>query len=174
MAPVMIDLLSRAAIETQVGAEGATWLDSELSAKNPTPLREGGFGSDAKAALDRRRMWLMERGLLDAEDQSQVQRSALVTNLRRRELARVGTQLAKELGLTYTEAPQAGRIEGTYRRSAHLVSGKYAVIEGRSKEFTLVPWRPVMERNVGKEISGMVRGDRISWTLGRERGGPSL
>jgi Protein of unknown function (DUF3363) len=63
--------------------------------------------------------------------------------------------------------------EGVYRRSLNLACGRYAVIE-KSREFTLVPWRPVLERNLGKQVSGIVRGETISWTLGRQRSGPSI
>jgi hypothetical protein len=51
-------------------------------------------------------------------------------------------------------------------------SGRFAVIE-KAREFTLVPWRPVLERHLGKQASGIARGDSISWTLGRQRG-PSI
>jgi type IV secretory pathway VirD2 relaxase len=172
--PIVLEVLSRTALETQVKADGATWLDGEIVKQSPTPMREAGFGREAKAALDRRRMWLMEQGLIDAENVSHIQRASLIATLRRRELTRVGVQLADELGLNYREAPQSGRIDGTYRKPVNLVSGKFAVIEGHAKDFTLVPWRPVMERNIGKEISGLVRGDRISWSLGRDRGGPTI
>ena len=49
-----------------------------------------------------------------------------------------------------------------------LVSGKYALIES-SLEFTLVPWRPVIERQLGKEVADLVRGNDISWEFGRKR-----
>jgi hypothetical protein len=45
------------------------------------------------------------------------------------------------------------RIEGIYRRHVDLASGRFAVIE-KSREFTLVLWRPVLERNLGKSVSG--------------------
>ncbi|MGV6801874.1 MAG: DUF3363 domain-containing protein [bacterium] len=48
-------------------------------------------------------------------------------------------------------------------------SERYGIIE-RSKDFSLEPWREVMNRNMGKKISGMVRGRQISWTLTRGRG----
>ena len=48
-------------------------------------------------------------------------------------------------------------------------SGKYALVE-RSREFTLVPWRPVIEKELGKQVAGLIRGDGISWELGRQRG----
>ena len=61
------------------------------------------------------------------------------------------------------------RIEGTYREAITRPSGKYAIIE-RAKDFSLVPWRDVLERNRGKAVSGIMRGNTISWTLntGRE------
>ncbi|MDF1625400.1 MAG: DUF3363 domain-containing protein, partial [Parvibaculaceae bacterium] len=43
------------------------------------------------------------------------------------------------------------------------------VIE-KSREFTLVPWRPVLDRHIGQHVSGVMRGDSISWTIGRQRG----
>jgi hypothetical protein len=50
---------------------------------------------------------------------------------------------------------------------------KFALVE-HSLEFSLVSWRPVLERQIGREISGVVRGGWISWTIGRERSGPSI
>nr|WP_274609143.1 MULTISPECIES: DUF3363 domain-containing protein [unclassified Mesorhizobium] len=44
----------------------------------------------------------------------------------------------------------------------------------KSREFTLVPWRPVLERHIGKKVSGIVSGEGISWTIGRQRSGPSV
>jgi hypothetical protein len=68
---------------------------------------------------------------------------------------------------------QGERIEGVYRRSLELAGGRFAVIE-KSREFTLVPWRPVLERNLDMQVSGIMRGDTISWTIGRHRSGPSI
>jgi hypothetical protein len=48
-----------------------------------------------------------------------------------------------------------------------------AVIEN-SREFTLVPWRQVLERQIGKEVSGIMRGMEVSWTFGRQRSGPEI
>jgi len=43
------------------------------------------------------------------------------------------------------------------------------VIE-KSKEFTLVPWRETMDRNLGKSVTGVIKGQTISWTLTKGRG----
>ncbi|HCO22585.1 MAG: hypothetical protein CME97_10195, partial [Hyphomonas sp.] len=37
----------------------------------------------------------------------------------------------------------------------------------RHRDFTIVPWRQVLEQRLGMAVSGVVRGGRISWTLGR-------
>jgi hypothetical protein len=93
--------------------------------------------------------------------------------LRRRELRRVAAQLARELGSHFVEAEPRLRIEGTYRRSVQVGMIRMAVIEN-SREFTLVPWRPVLERRIGREVSGMMRGREVSWTFGRQRSGPEI
>jgi len=69
-------------------------------------------------------------------------------------------------------AENGERVSGIYRQSVQLVSGKYALVE-RSREFTLVPWRPVIEKALGRQVSGLVRGEGISWEFGRKRG-PSI
>ena len=171
--PVVVQALSVLPLDRQLGTEGATWLDRELVADSPIPLRDGGFGREVRAALAQRRQWLVEQELARDEQDSTIYRANMLGILRRRELTRVAGQLSRELGLDYAEVGQGGRIEGIYRRSIELASGRFAVIE-KSREFTLVPWRPVLERGLGKPVSGIVRGDTISWTIGRQRSGPSI
>ena len=89
--------------------------------------------------------------------------------MRRRELAAAGEKLAQEMRLDFVETQDGSRIEGVYRRSVHLASGKFAVIE-KSKEFTLVPWRPVLERQRDKIVGGVMRGTSASFDFGKRRG----
>lgn len=169
-APVEIKVLSTLKLERQVNAEGATWLDHELVAGDPTPIREAGFGQETRSALAQRRQWLMERGLASESQGSVVYRANLLRILRERELQKIGGQLAGELGLPYAPQEPRGRIEGVYRRRLDLASGRFAVIEN-TREFTLVPWRPVLERNLGQHVSGIAKSDGgISWNIGRQRG----
>jgi hypothetical protein len=163
-------MLSAIGLEAQVSAVGATWLDRELVSSSPTPLREMAFGKKAIDALDRRRQWLMEQGLATTKGSKMLYRSDLLATLQQRELARVGDQLSKELGLRFNDAGNARQISGVYRRPIDLASGRFAFIEGRDKDFALVPWRPVLERALGREVSGLVRGGHISWTIDRDRG----
>lgn len=59
-------------------------------------------------------------------------------------------------------------LEGTLGRTIDTPSGRFAVVE-QSRQFTLVPWRPVLERQIGKHVAGIMR-DGISWSIGRDRG----
>lgn len=167
--PVTVRTLSATALDRLVETNGASWLDRELTAHSPTPLRDGGFGREVQAAQARRRQWLLAEGLAWEQDGRTLYRPDLIETLRRRELARIGKELTAELGRPYTEARGGERIDGVFRRAVDLADGKYAVVE-RSRDFTLVPWRPVLERHIGKEVSGLLRGDNISWTVGRQRG----
>ena len=60
-------------------------------------------------------------------------------------------------------------IRGTYREALQLASGRYALV-GNAQEFTLVPWRPVIARRLGREIVGLVTEGGISWQIGQDRG----
>ncbi|ESY82138.1 conjugal transfer protein TraI [Mesorhizobium sp. LNHC221B00] len=171
--PVVVDKLSSMPLESQVGFDGATWIDQELVSAHPESLRDSGFGREVRQIQARRQQWLIAQGLAhDAQDRV-IYRANMLSMLRQRELNRVASQLSDELGLSYSEAQHGNRIDGTLRCCVELAGGKYGVIE-KSREFTLVPWRPVLEHHIGKEVSGVVRAEGISWTIGRQRSGPGV
>jgi hypothetical protein len=116
-------------------------------------------------ALRQRQQWLVEQGLADHPD--------MLEKLRARELQRIARQLSRDLGLKYAEAAPGDPIDGIYRRPVQVGWTRMALIEN-SREFTLVPWRPVLERRIGREVSGVMRGRDVSWTFGRERSGPEI
>ena len=60
-------------------------------------------------------------------------------------------------------------VTGTFTGTVQLSGGKFAIVE-KSHEFTLVPWRPVIDRPLGKEVSCIVQGGSVSWHMGRTRG----
>ena len=171
--PVVVRTLSALPLDRQVGAPGATWLDRELLADAPEPLRDAGFGREARQALAQRRQWLIEQGLAQQDQDQVIYRAGLLTRLQRRDLIAAAEGLARETGLAFSEARPGQRLEGVYRRSVELASGRFAMIE-RSRDFTLVPWKPVLEGQEGRAVSGVLRGAGVSWTIGRGRGGPSI
>ncbi|PZU58169.1 relaxase/mobilization nuclease RlxS [Sphingomonas sp. VDB2] len=171
--PVALTMLSAQPLDRLVGAEAATWIDRELVSATPEPVRDAGFGHDLRDAQARRRQWLVAQGFAEETGASTKFSNGMIAALRRRELLRVAGQFADEVKMPFREAAEGARIEGVYRRSVDLVSGRFAVIE-RARDFTLVPWRPALERQVGKSVSGLMRGDGISWSIGRGRSGPTI
>jgi hypothetical protein len=162
--PGRVDILSALRLEEMPNHNGITWLDEDTSLSQPGRLGQG-FGAKVTEALRQRQQWLVAQGLADQPD--------MLEELRTRELQRVARQLSRELGLGYAEAAPGDPIEGIYRRPVQVGSARMALIEN-SREFTLVPWRPVLERRIGREVSGIMRGRDVSWTFGRERSGPEI
>jgi type IV secretory pathway VirD2 relaxase len=174
-APVRIRMLAARALEQEATAYAASWLDRQLRSEDPIEIAKHGYGADVRQAMVRRQQWLIEQGLAEQRGDHVLYRSDMDQRLRRAELRVVAARLSKELGLDFTGEPIPGeRISGVVRRRVNLSSGSFAVVEN-SREFTLVPWRRVLERQIGREISGVMRGSgSISWTFGRERQGPEI
>lgn len=151
---------SELGLKDQETALGVTWLD-EAPPPSGVPL---GFGREVTEAQVKRRAFLAEIGMkLEAgAGLSAAQKSELL----KRDLTQAGRSLSDEIGKPYSPAPERGHVDGTYREPVSRVSGKFAVIE-RQRDFTIVPWRQVLEQRRGMAVSGVVRGGRISWTLGR-------
>jgi len=163
-------VLSALDLEGQIASDGATWLDRQLLARDPVSVVQSGFGLDVEAALEQRRQHHLTRGdaRRDADGRVHYRRDLLAT-LERRELARTGGELAATHAVPFRLAAPGETIRGTYREAVQLASGRYALVEN-AQEFTLVPWRPVIERNLGREVVGIVTDGGISWQIGRDRG----
>jgi type IV secretory pathway VirD2 relaxase len=171
--PVEVETLSARPLDQLRGADAATWVDRELASQSPLPIRDAGFGRDVRAAMASRRQWLVEQQLADVDGDRIRLRVNAIMMLQRRELLRAGDELASELSKPFVEARSGTAIEGRLMRQIELTSGRFAVIEN-SREFTLVPWRPVLERQVGQMVTGMMRNEGISWRFGRGRGTPTI
>jgi type IV secretory pathway VirD2 relaxase len=171
--PVIVETLSLLPLEKLVDADAATWLDRELVTSSPESLRNAGFGHEAREAQARRRQWLIAEQLAEEQDGRTFYRPDMLAALQRRELLRVAGQLSDELGLPFAELKSHAQIQGRLVRAVEMTSGRHALIE-RSRDFALVPWKPVLERHVGKQVSGIMRESGVSWTFGRQRSGPNI
>ncbi len=170
LAPVRIDVVSNQPLDRQVRRQGLTWLDQELASADGAGVAGAGFGSDVRDALQGRRQWLVEQELAAVDgDGSVTPKPGFAEALHRREMEAVAGELSKASGLAYREAVAGERVEGVLRQPVMLGAGKYAMVE-RSKEFTLVPWRPVLDDHVGKVVSGILRDGGINWSIGRGKG----
>ena len=168
-APVQVELASPVPLKELPGHDGATWLDWLLASDCPEPLRDSGFGREVRSALAFRRQWLLAQGLGEEADGHFSMGPGSLADLRQRGLFAAAAKLSGELGLSFVPAAEGERIEGILRRRVDLAAGRFALIEN-GRDFTLVPWRPVLDRHIGKNVSGIARHDDISWTIGRSRG----
>jgi hypothetical protein len=171
--PVAIDPLSAQPLSKLIAADAATWLDRNLVSGEPMVTRDAGFGAEVRDVLECRRQWLVTQGLAEQTGTATTYRPDLLRALQRRELLRFAGLISEELNLPFAEAASGARIQGIVRRRLDLVSGQYALIE-KSRAFTLVPWRPVLERQIGKSVSGIMRPDGVSWSIGRGREGLAI
>ena len=171
-APVRLEMLSPVPLDRLPAAEGATWLDRELLAEHPVPLRDEGFGREARAALSTRRQWLLSEGLAREAEGGTIYADDLIERLRRRDLLRAAQGLSGEFGLEFRDI-ETGEVEGRLLQRVDLTSGRYALL-ARSRDFSLVPWRDGMERHIGRELGVELRLGRVSWSLGRGRAGPEI
>ena len=157
------------AIEAQVAASGATWLDRQLLAKD-SPLSGGGFGAEVRDAMDARVDHLAAEGLARRQGQRVVFARDLLATLRRRELDDAASKLSTETGLAHHSSAEGEHVAGVYRQRVNLATGRFAMIDN-GLGFQLVPWRPALERELGREVRGvMAPGGNVEWSLGRTRG----
>jgi hypothetical protein len=133
-------------------------------------LAEAGFGAEVRSAFGRRKDELIRQGHAWRTPEGRVRaRGDLLPVLERQEVERVGRKLAAERGLAFHAVEDGQTIRGKLVGSTRLVSGRFAMIDD-GLGFSLVPWRPVIEIEIGREVVGVIRGDDISWQFGRKRG----
>jgi hypothetical protein len=100
--------------------------------------------------MDRRREHLIGQG--DATrhiDGRIIYRRNLLATVEQRDVIRAGTALAASRSLPFRAACDGETVQGVFRQSVQLSSGKFALVES-AHEFTLVPWRPVIANQLGR------------------------
>ena len=165
-----IRILSAYDLNRQVTSDGATWLDRELVSGDRGMLSAGGFGAEVRQALADRENELIRRGHVRRTSDGGLKiRTNLLGTLRRQEVERVGRELATKHGRAFKAINDGQTVRGTLIGSAQLASGRFAMIDD-GLGFSLVPWRPVIENQIGRQIMGVMRGGDVSWQLGRAIG----
>lgn len=137
--------------------------------RDKSPLSEGGFGREVRKALNERINHLAREALVRRQGNRIIFARDHLDTLRRRELYAAAAEVAAESGLVHRELADGDTIAGTYRRRLSLASGRFAMIDD-GLGFSLVPWRPALERQLGRHVSGIAHEGGIEWTLGRQRG----
>ena len=165
---VAVELRSHLPIERQACVIGATWLDQQLIG-GASGIADNGFGSEVREALRQRSDFLIEQGLGERRGQRVILARNLLATLRGREIDSVAKTIATETGLAHRAVTDGERVTGIYRRNVLLASGRFAVLDD-GMGFSLVPWKPVIDQRLGQSIVATVRGNSVSWEIGRQRG----
>ena len=156
-------------LDAQVHAPGATWLDRRNLSSEGRDLG-GGFGTEVRAAMEARAEHLADIGLARRQGQRIIFARGVLDRLKHRELDMAAKDLSAEIGLPHTPSKAGEYVAGTVRQRLTLASGRFAMIDD-GLSFQLVPWTPSLDRQIGKHISGVMRGDGgVDWSLGRGRG----
>lgn len=152
----------------QVTAQGATWLDRQLLARDP--VAGSGFGLELQDAIKARAAFLEGEGLARRQGGRLSLERGLIETLRRRDLEGASEAIAARTGLAHRPSAPGERLSGIYRERVTLASGRFAMIDD-GLGFQLVPWRPALDRHLGKHVAGTMNGaGGIDWALGRGRG----
>src|SRR5882724_9501144 len=156
-------------LQQQVTARGATWLDRQPLAREPA-TGGGGFGAEVREAMDRRVEYLAGDGLARRQGPRVIFARDLLDTLRGRELDFAAKKIFAETGLVYRPSAEGEPIQGVYRRRITLSSGRFAMIDD-GLGFQLVPWRPALEQQLGRQVSGIrLPSGGVDWSLSRKRG----
>ncbi len=155
--------------QEQVGARGATWIDRQLLARDQATSRAG-FGAELREAMERRVDHLVEEGLARRQGQRVIFARDMLDTLRGRELTEVAAKLAAETGLAHRPSAEGEHVSDIYRQHVTLSSGRFAVIDD-GMGFQLVPWRPALEQQLGKQVAAVMSpGGGVDWNFDRKRG----
>ena len=170
-ANIRISILSPVGLDSQIGHDGATWLDRELASPSRATLANSGFGREVSEAMEGRRQSLVNMGHAVRLEGGRLRVSKdFIANLERAEVNRVGKAMAAERGLKFTTAKTGEYVSGTLVGSTQLASGRFAMIDD-GIGFQLVPWQPVLDKQIGQHIAGVMRNaGGIEWSFGRKRG----
>ncbi|SDO65912.1 DUF3363 domain-containing protein [Afipia sp. GAS231] len=166
---LMLAIRSDLDLGEQISARGATWLDHRLVERDSMPLAMGGFGREARDAMEARAEHLVQEGLARRQGQRIILQRDLLNTLRRRELDEVGTRIAADIGLPHVKGASGEHVAGTYRQRLTLASGRFAMIDN-GLGFQLVPWSRELEKRLSQHVTGVVKdGGGIEWGFGRKR-----
>ncbi|MCA8895753.1 MAG: DUF3363 domain-containing protein [Amphiplicatus sp.] len=153
-----VDVKSWISLDAQIEARAPVWLDD---------ANENECGAEIAAAR-RARVVFLKREWLWSED-----RGGMAPEVRKSlaagELENAAATEARRTGKTYRGMAADIPYEGVYEKPIDLGQGRFALIAS-SKDFTLVPWRPEIERARKQVLTVRRRLGGVDWTLGAARG----
>jgi len=157
-----VSVKSWVSLEAQAERNAPTWLDTVEHEK----LSIGAFSDEVRNALKTRAAYLARIGAeLDAGGRLT---SKARDKLAVKELNAAGAKIAHQAGMNFISFESDPNFSGVYQRPVNLAQGRFALITW-SKEFTLVPWRPEIEKARGKQMLLKATSKDVSWTIGKPK-----
>jgi hypothetical protein len=161
---------STVALEALPTYDGPTWLDTALSAKQPSLPAASGFAGKLEATLELRRRWLVDQRLAEPGHCGEwAPKPEMRHALQKHERLRMAQVLSRELNAAHVEYTRGSQVTGVYQHAIATPTGKMALIR-REDTFTLAPWTPALETYKGRMVIGSIGPRRITWSLDRGRG----
>ncbi len=118
------------------------------------------FGAEVREAMDRRVDHLVGEGLARRQGQRVVFARDLLNTLRQRELSEVAAKAWPARQASFIDRRRRENASsGIYRQRVTLSSGRFAMIDD-GLGFQLVPWRPALERQLGRQVLGAMSSER--------------
>lgn len=162
-----VEVLSDRPVSQQKGAHADTWLDKELTRRTRTGAQTMTFDRHTESALSERREWLARNGYAQRKNDQTVYPKDMRERLRTQELSQT---MQREYGKQYQAPPRQGEVEGKYRGTHNLKSGRYAAIE-RGGRITAVRVRNAPQVQAGQEVAAKIgRAARATLQAVRDRG----
>jgi hypothetical protein len=163
--PLSVRVHSSWPLKAQVHAIGPTRLDRILSGLERPLVGRGRAASAEAVAVQQRRMFLIEQGLVGATDE-RLGASAM-SRMAGAELAEAARRASTDLGVPVITQTRTS-VEGAYVQRVDLAQGRMAIILQERQAF-MVPWRPTLERFAGRVVHGAMRSNGLSWSLSAGR-----
>lgn len=164
--PLEVRVHSHLPLRDQVKAIGPTRLDRIPVGLSEQRLTGKGRVAAAEAvALQQRRMFLIEQGVMGASDEK-LGGHAMVS-MAKAELAEAARRVSLQLGVPVL-TQHRGSVEGAYVQRVDLGQGRMAIILQERQAF-IVPWRPTLSALLAAKRRGAMRGNGLSWSLGIKR-----
>ena len=167
-----IDILARSAVPGQAAHDGPIWVDRFVVDGAPDAQRHRGYGAELTQTIAARRDWLIQQGLgRNRADGGFEVRHSMLTELRMREISRIGRQIEQQTGMRHVPAQNGTEVRGMVSRTIDAPDARYAVIT-RGQEFHVVPWTKPLERYRSREIAGVMTAKQLMIGRALRRSGP--
>lgn len=145
-------VLSTYDLDRQIMSDGAIWLDRELIFIQPDAGRRGRFWRRGEPRANAAQGQVVYQGMATRTSEGAVWAPRdRMARLEQQEIARVGPEMARARGHTFK--PQTGDYgSGTLVGPVNFTGGKFAMGDA-GLGFSLVPWRPILERRLERHVN---------------------